>query len=114
MDNILEYLESLTKKDMQKKLKKFKIHGCFFCKAQFLESEMFFDLFVDDKQVYVCEECIDSDRYDNFRYCHNCEASVDPYGCLYHCTKCPDEINVLCSTCHKLHNTLIKCTSHIS
>jgi hypothetical protein len=88
--------------------KKIEIKGCYFCKEKIAENYFGFNLIVDDKEVFVCENCTKDEECKKMCYCHNCENDIEPYSYSYYCTKCPEEISVLCKKCYKLHDILTK------
>jgi hypothetical protein len=109
MEKIFEQIEKINK-NIEIKNKKVEIFDCYFCKGKNTDNCLDINLFIDGKQVYVCEKCINEDECKKFNYCHNCEIDIDSNACSYYCNECPDDINVLCSKCNKLHDLLIKVT----
>lgn len=107
MDKIFDNIEELNKKTNIeiKNNKKLGIHICYFCDNKIFENYLSFDLIIDEKNEYVCEKCLDGDEFIKFGYCHNCGLDID--NTSYYCTKCPEDINILCLKCHKLHNILL-------
>jgi hypothetical protein len=108
MDDIFEYIEELNS-NMEKEIKKEKIKNieiCYYCKNNIDELCHSFDIYIDNKQIYICVNC--EENLKLFTYCHNCENDIEPYGEIYMCSKCPEKINILCCNCSRLHDILVK------
>lgn len=80
---------------------------CYFCNKKIEEWCYGLNLVVNETKVYFCENCYDQDEFEKFRHCGNCCDEVKAYDTMFHCTKCPNSIDVLCQKCHQSHNTLM-------
>lgn len=107
MDDIFDYVEQINFMMLkEKKELKNQMIKCHYCENNIDELSYSFDIYIDNKQIYICNDC--HEKKENLSYCHNCENDVEPNGEIYMCSKCPENINILCSNCSRLHDILVK------
>lgn len=106
MEKIFDHIEEINKKsNFDRKEKKISVFNCYFCDEKTIENNLTYKLFVDNEIVYICDKCIKDNEIKKYEYCHNCGIDIEKHS--YYCTKCPEDVNILCSKCHKLHDILI-------
>lgn len=107
MEDIFEYVDQINKLMARgKKEVKAEIKTCYYCKNNADELCHTSDIYIDNKQIYICDKC--EIKFAPFSYCHNCETTIESYGDVFMCSKCPTNINILCCDCSRLHDILIK------
>jgi hypothetical protein len=105
MEDIFEYIETINKNFNLELNKEQKIYSCYYCTRECYTLSHTFDIIIDNKLVFVCEDC--EGKIAEFSYCHNCEEDIESYGSVHICTKCPENINTLCKKCNNLHDKII-------